>query len=84
MNNKKYKVSKEVKEQILQRIKQGGVSVKQASEEHGISTKSIYRWLTQGVSQNPTWSQVAKLKKENKMLLELVGEITVKLDFDSL
>jgi len=74
-----HKISKEVKNQILQRIKEEGISVKQASQEHGVSTKTIYNWLTRGVSQNPSWTQVAKLKRENKMLLELVGEITVKL-----
>jgi len=35
--------------------------------------------LAKGVTGQPTWSEVAKLKKENKMLMELVGEITVEL-----
>ena len=77
--SKKYRISKEVKEQVLKRIKEEGVSVSKASEEHGISTHTIYRWLTGGASANPSWSEVAKLKKENKALLELVGEITMKL-----
>ena len=76
---KTYRISKEVKDQILKRIKDEGVSVTQAAEEHGISTASIYTWLTKGVSKNPSWLEVAKLKKENKALLELVGEITMKL-----
>lgn len=75
----KYRISKEVKDQVLKRIKEEGVSVLKASEEHGISTHTIYRWLTNGVSANPSWNEVAKLKKENKALLELVGEITMKL-----
>lgn len=77
--NKKFRVAQEVREQILKRIKEDGVTVVQAAEEHGISTHTIYRWLTKGASNNPSWSEVAKLKKENKALLELVGEITVKL-----
>ncbi len=76
---KTYRISKEVKDQILKRIKDEGVSVTQAAEEHGISTATIYAWLTKGVSKNPSWLEVAKLKKENKALLELVGEITMKL-----
>ena len=76
---KTYRISKEVKDQILKRIKDEGVSVTQAAEEHGISTKTIYGWLTKGVSGNPSWTQVAKLKKENKALLELVGQLTVTL-----
>ena len=75
----KYRISKEVKEQVLKRIKDEGVSVLKVSEEHGVSTHTIYRWLTDGASANPSWSEVSKLKKENKALLELVGEITMKL-----
>ena len=76
---KKYRISKDVKDQILKRIKDEGVSVSSAAEEHGIATQTIYRWLTSGASANPSWSEIARLKKENKALLELVGEITMKL-----
>lgn len=76
---KKYRIAKEVKDQVLKRIKDEGVPVLKAAEEHGISTHTIYRWLTKGASANPSWNEIAKLKKENKALLELVGEITMKL-----
>jgi len=79
MTKKSHRISKEVKDQILVRIKEEGISVTQVAEEHGVSTQSIYAWLTKGVSKNPSWLEVAKLKKENKALLELVGEITLKL-----
>ena len=79
MTKKLHRISKEVKDQILRRIKEEGISVTQAAEEHGVSTQSIYAWLTKGVSRNPSWLEVARLKKENKALLELVGEITLKL-----
>ena len=74
----KYKIDLEVKEQIINRVKNEGVSVYQASKDHGVSTATIYKWL--GVKSNaPTYAEVAKLKKENKALLELVGEMTLKL-----
>ena len=68
-----------MKDQILGRIKNDGVSVAQASEDHGVSTKTIYTWLTKGVSDQPSWSEVAKLKKENAQLKQLLGELTVKM-----
>jgi transposase-like protein len=74
-----HRVSREVREQILKRIKDEGLPVLQASEEHGVSTKTIYSWLTKGTSKNPSWVEVAKLKKQNQELLALVGEITMKL-----
>ena len=74
-----YHVAKELKDQILKRIKEEGVSVSQASSDHGVSEATIYKWLTKGVSNNPSWSEFSRLKKENKGLLELVGSLTVKL-----
>ena len=38
-------IPKEIKEQILKRIKEEGVSVADAAVEHGISTKTIYNWM---------------------------------------
>lgn len=79
-NTKKgYRVAKEIKEQILKRVKEEGVSVPQASKDHGVSEAAIYKWLTKGVSNNPSWAEFSRLKKENKGLLELVGFLTVKL-----
>jgi transposase-like protein len=75
----KYKIDQEVKDQILNRIKNEGVSVYQASKDHGVSPNTIYKWL--GVSSNaPTYAEVSKLKKENKALLELVGQMTLMIN----
>ena len=78
-NKKGYRVAKEIKDQILKRVKEEGVSVLQASQDHGVSEATIYKWLTKGVSGNPSWAEFARVKKENKGLLELVGSLTVKL-----
>lgn len=77
---KKYnRVSLEVKEQIISRIKNDGVTIVQAAEEHGISKSTIQTWITRGVEGQPTLSEVIRLKRENAQLLQLVGEITLKL-----
>ena len=79
MAGKQYHISKEIKEEILKKIKDEGKSVGQLATDYGISTKAIYNWLTKGVSKQPNWREMVKLKKDNKALLELVGELTVKL-----
>ena len=76
---KVYRIAPEVKDQILKRIKDEGVSVSLVAKDHGVSEAAIYGWLTKGTSSNPSWVEVAKLKKDNRMLLEMVGELTVKL-----
>lgn len=78
MSNKPSKnqsVSPEVKNQILFRIKDDGVPVSQAAQEHGLSSRTIYGWLAKGVTSQPSWAEVSKLKRENKELLEIIGEI---------
>ncbi len=79
MSKRGHRISKELKDQILTRIKNDGISVAQAAKDHGVSDKTIYTWLTKGVSDQPSWSEVSRLKKENQHLLQLVGELTVKL-----
>ena len=76
---KNYRIAPEIKEQILKRIKEEGVPIAQAAKDHGIHETTIYGWLGAGARSAPSWIEVAKLKRENKALLELVGEITLKL-----
>jgi len=42
---KSYRVAPEIREQILKRIKEEGVSVSQAAQEHGISPLSTAGWV---------------------------------------
>lgn len=76
---KKHKVALEVKEQIINRIKNDGVSVSEAAKEHGLSENTIYGWLAKKTEGAPTISETIKLKRENDQLKMLVGEITLKL-----
>ena len=69
-------IAKEVKEQILKRIKEDGVSVSQAATEHGISTKTIYNWMRNKGIANSSILEISRLKRENKELLEIIGELT--------
>lgn len=76
---KKQKIAPELKEQIINRIKNDGVSVVQAAQDHGISEATIYAWISRKVEGQPTLSEVIRLKRENAQLMQLVGEITLKL-----
>jgi len=76
---KKHRVAPELKAQIINRIKNEGVTVAQAAQDHGISENTIYGWIAKKVEGGSSFSEVIRLKKENRQLLELVGEITLKL-----
>jgi transposase-like protein len=71
----------DVKAQILKRLKEEGVPVAKLAEEHGISNRTIYGWLSKGaVREQPSLLDYAKLKKENQQLKELVGNLTYYLE----
>lgn len=76
---KKHRIAHDVREQIINRIKNDGVSVAQAATEHGISEATIYGWISKKVEGQPTLSEIIRLKKENEQLKILLGEITLKL-----
>lgn len=69
-------VSADVKQQILERIKNEGVPISQVAQEHGLSNRTIYGWLSKGAKGQPTWMELTKLKKENRTLRELLGRLT--------
>jgi transposase-like protein len=81
MTKQGYRISKEIKEQILGRIKNDGVSVSEAAEDHGISVQTIYKWLGATARSSVSLLEHNKLKKENERLKQLLGEITLKLSF---
>ncbi len=74
---KMHRIAPEVKEQILKRIKDEGVSVSQTAKEHGVSEATVYGWLGRGVKSAPSLGELARLKRQNEELLALVGELTL-------
>ncbi len=72
-------VSKEVKEQVLKRIKEEGVPVAQAAQEHGLKPRTIYQWIAKGVVAPPSVLEISRLRRENQALKELIGQITLEM-----
>ena len=75
----KHRIAHEVKEQIINRIKNEGVTVAEAAKEHGLHETTIYGWLGKKAEGMPSVLEYARLKRENDELLRLVGLITLKL-----
>ncbi len=80
MSTKKgFVVRKEVKEQILERLKNEGIPVAQLASEHGIHPSTIYTWLG-GASTGTNTLELAKLRRENQMLKTLIGHLTLQME----
>ena len=71
-------IPKELKEQIISRIKNDGISVLQASKDHGVSTKTIYNWLNKDLDKSPSCRDYAHLRKQNQDLMILIGQLTLE------
>jgi transposase-like protein len=76
---KKNRVAPEIKEQIINRIKNDGVTMKQASIDHGVPESTIATWIARRVDGQPSLGDIIKIKRENDQLKILIGEITLKL-----
>ena len=78
MSNKIHKVPRDLKIQILERVKTSGKSIKEIADEHGLSPTCIYTWLKEGATGTSS-KELIKLEKENKELKQIIGELTVQL-----
>lgn len=71
-------VPKDIRNQILTRVKENGESVLKLAAEFGISNRTIYGWLRKQSEKHISVLEYARLKRENRLLLEIVGKLTLE------
>lgn len=71
-------IKKEVKDEILDKIRNQDLSVVNASKQYAVSTKAIYYWVRSGIGDANTL-ELNRLRKENTQLYRIIGEITAEL-----
>lgn len=72
-------IAKEVKEEILSKVKTGE-SVIKVAESYGISNRTIYGWLSKKALNTVSVVEYNRLKKENQQLKEIAGILTFELE----
>ena len=70
-------IAQDIKDQIISRIKNNGEAVVKLSSEYNVSVKTIYGWLRKQSEKGVSVLELSRLKRENKLLLELVGRLTL-------
>lgn len=70
-----------VKAEIVRKIRDSGQSVSSVSAEYGISSKSIYTWLREGVvdGNRNLILENNRLKKELEQVYRLLGRATAEM-----
>lgn len=73
-------IPQEVKAEILERVKKGE-PVKTLAEKYGVSDRTIYGWLRWQVTTDKVSAlEFGRIKKENQILKEIVGVLTVEIE----
>lgn len=73
------RIPKEIHEEVVTKAK-AGEKVAELSKTYGISTKTIYGWLSKdGGDDSVSMVKHNKLKRENEELKRILGEITLEL-----
>lgn len=74
-----FRIAKEIKDEIINKLKHNGLSVAEAAKQYGISDKTIYNWLGTKAKGSVSLLEFNRIKKENDQLKQLIGDITLKL-----
>ena len=71
-------IPKEIREQILSRIKNDGVTVPKAAADAGVAPQTVYAWLSgESKTTNCDQLELARVKRECQGLYEIIGKLTV-------
>jgi len=74
------RIPPETREEILQRIKEGGESANRVAIQAGINPRTVYNWLAkETVKTGVSWPEYNRLRRENEQLKAIVGELTLGL-----
>lgn len=73
-------IPKEIREQILSRIKNDGVTANQAANDAGVSPKTVYGWLAKESKIGQcNLLELSRLRRENQALCEIVGQLSLEI-----
>lgn len=67
---------KELKEEVISKIKTEGITAVEAAKRYGIDANNIYRWISSGISgAKGNLFEINRLKRENRELKQIIGEL---------
>ena len=75
------RIPKEIRDEVLVKARTGE-KVAELAERYGISTKTIYGWLTKDSGEDVvSILKYNKLKRENEELKRIIGKLTLDMSW---
>ena len=73
-------IEQHIKDEVILKIRDGGLSVADAADQYGMSSKTIYAWLRAGVvdGDRNLILENNKLKKELEQAYRVLGRLTAE------
>jgi len=74
-------ISKDVKEQILARVREGKQTVVEIAAQHGIKVNTVYGWIARGLGNGGSpILEISRLKRENTSLKQIIGNLVLETE----
>ena len=75
------RIPKEIREEVLSKAR-AGEKVSELANRYGISTKTIYNWLTKDSGEEViSVLKYNKLRRENEELKRIIGKLTLEMSW---
>lgn len=74
-------IEPKIKAEILDNVRNNGLTVTEAANKYNVNPRTIYGWLKQGVvdGDRNLVLELNKLKRENDQLYKLLGRATAEM-----
>ena len=74
-------VSKDIKDQVLSRVREGKDTVVEIARQHGLKVNTVYGWLSRSVASRASpLLETARLKKQNRSLKQIIGNLMLEME----
>lgn len=77
----KQTISRDIKEQILARVREGKETVVDIAGEHGVNANTVYNWISRnGMTAGSPLLELSRAKKEILFLKQIIGNLVENLE----
>jgi hypothetical protein len=74
------RIDPQIREQILTRIKNEGVTAMKAANDAGVSPKTVYGWLASKARAGDPIFEINRLKRDLEQAQAIIGKFTIEME----